>query len=86
MASVEIDGQMCEDIRIGIHARQAFRSANGVALMFRKKGSGMPWMSFSSTVLDVAGGFLRFLAEWECCEERYDGQEWNQLARPLVAP
>lgn len=56
---VILDGQMCEDIRIGIHVRQAFEGK-----MFRKKGGGISY-SFGSAVLDMAGGFRKFLEEWE---------------------
>lgn len=57
---VVLDGQMCEEIRIGIAARQAFAGKG-----YRRKTGGFPSMSFSSTLLDAAGGFVRFLAEWE---------------------
>jgi hypothetical protein len=66
---VYVDGQMCEDIRIGIAVRQAFGSG-AVNKMYRRKdlgdgrGCGIS-MSFGSTVIECAGGFRRFLDEWE---------------------
>ena len=59
---VELDGQMCEEIRIGIHARQSFYGRSYRHKDPNKRG---PSMSFSSTVLDIAGGFRKFLEEWE---------------------
>lgn len=61
---VKLDGQMCEEIRIGIHARQAFSNKGYRRKDPAKRGPNIS-LSFSSTVLDVAGGFKRFLEEWE---------------------
>jgi len=57
-----LDGQMCEEIRMGIAARQAF---GGRGYRHKDPTKRGPSMSFSSTVLDVAGGFKKFLEEWE---------------------
>lgn len=57
--TVVIDGQMCEEIRLGIHLRQAY-----VGRGFRPKKGGIT-MSFGSTILDIAGGFQKFLEDYE---------------------
>lgn len=55
-----MDGQMCEEIRIGIYARLAW-AGKGYK---RKDGSGSSY-SFGSTLIEIAGGFKKFLEEWE---------------------
>lgn len=54
-----MDDKMCEDVRIGIAARQEFENRT-----YRRKVGG-PALSFGSALLDIAGGFGRFLREWE---------------------
>ena len=64
-----MDGQMCEDIRIGVLVRSELygdklwhrvRTQNGAPV----EHSGV-WVAFSSTLLMQAGGIRRFLEEWE---------------------
>ena len=67
-----MDGQMCEDIRIGIMVRTALigDERGGMWRRIRDEHGNLldipsTWVTFSSTVLQVAGGIRRFLAEWE---------------------
>ena len=75
-----MDGLMCEDIRLGImvrtrmeqmarEAEAVWRSANpGKPLYFidwkRRVGISTA-MSFSSPLIEIAGGIDRLFAEWE---------------------
>lgn len=63
-----MDDKMCEDIRIGIAARLAFEDRT-----YRRKGGTGLVLSFGSTLLDIAGGFDRFLREWEVDESYREG-------------
>lgn len=60
MEPIQPDEQMCADIRLGIAVRQAFQSK-----WYRRKDGKGVWWSFSWTLIDAAGGFRRFLDEWE---------------------
>ena len=55
-----MDGQMSEEIRLGVLVLHALRGRG-----YRRKDGTGPSMSFSSTLIDIAGGFLKFIAEWE---------------------
>ena len=85
--TVEVDGLMCEDIRVGIAVRLAFTgSGKGVVWMYRDKTRRFPDMSFSSALIDYAGGFQRFLDEWERVEETSVDGKWAQKVVPMVTP
>jgi len=74
-----MDGQMSEDIRVGImvgvRIRHLMREAEERAIAadpgqfhvaeWKKKGSSEPGTNFSSYVLEAAGGIDRLFAEWE---------------------
>lgn len=85
-APIVVDGLMCEDIRVGIAVRQAFTSAGrGVSLMYRRKGGNGPDISFSSALIDQAGGFQRFLDEWDRVEETLVDERWVAKVVPMMA-
>lgn len=58
-----MDGIMCEDIRLGVMVRVEMRSLYN--RMWRKKNSTGPCITFSSQLLEIAGGIRRLFAEWE---------------------
>lgn len=63
MNVIEVDGRMCEDIRIGI---EAWRAYGGKGYRIKDPNASCRIsMAFSSTLLEIAGGFRRFLEEWE---------------------
>ena len=75
-----MDGQMSEDIRIGILVRtrmsqlvvdmeREFRATPGNentsrCAMWRRKDGSSVPMSFGSTLLEIAGGIDRLFSEW----------------------
>ncbi len=56
-----MDGQMSEEIRIGILVRVEMQRAG----MWRRKDGGLISCSFGSTLLEEAGGILKLVREWE---------------------
>ncbi len=54
-----MDGQMSEDIRIGIMVRL------DMAGEWRRKNGGLIGYSFCSTLLEEAGGIRKLFEEWE---------------------
>jgi len=74
--TITVDGQMCEAIRIGV-AIQAELSR--LPVMWRRKPDGVP-MTFSSYVLNQAGGLARLLTEWEAVDhDTYQPVNWTEL-------
>ena len=55
-----MDGQMSEEIRIGIMVRLELSKFE-----WYRKSTGLCGYSFSSTLLDEAGGIRKLLEEWE---------------------
>jgi len=67
-----MDGQMSEDIRIGILVRTRLQQlareamASGRDGSWRRKAGDGSWaMTFGSSLLEDAGGIDRLFAEWE---------------------
>ena len=82
-----VDGLLCEDIRVGIAVRLAFTGAgSGAPLMYRRKNKAGFTYSFSSGLIDEAGGFQRFLNEWERVEETLVDGILVTRAVPMVSP
>lgn len=64
-----MDGQMSEDIRIGILVRtrmgQIAADVGEYGGMWHRKDGTMTPMTFGSTLLEISGGIDRLFAEWE---------------------